>query len=64
LRVELVSELAHEDRAALEWHAEGMTPTGELVRMHGTNLVTVHKGRFVEFHAYWGTVTAPASAGG
>jgi ketosteroid isomerase-like protein len=56
LHVELVGDLADGDRAALEWRAEGSTPTGDPVRMHGANLVTVHEGRFTEFHAYWNAV--------
>jgi ketosteroid isomerase-like protein len=45
--------------AILDHFAENVrfvTPTGDAVRMHGADLVTVHEGRFTEFHAYWNTV--------
>lgn len=55
LRVDLVDEVAAGDRAAIEWTAQGLDPNGEPVLMHGTNVVTVHDGRFWEFRAYWGS---------
>jgi uncharacterized protein (TIGR02246 family) len=58
LQVDLVDEVAAGERAALEWRAEGRTPAGESVRMHGTNVVTVAGGRFTAFAAYWCTTTA------
>jgi uncharacterized protein (TIGR02246 family) len=60
LRVQLVDDLGHGDRAALEWRAEGRTPDGRSVRMHGTNLVSIRDGRFGEFRAYWCTRASSA----
>ncbi|MBV8933585.1 MAG: nuclear transport factor 2 family protein [Kutzneria sp.] len=58
LRVDLTGEIGAGDRAALEWRAEGRTPEGEAVRMHGTNVVAVADARFTEFRAYWCPTTA------
>jgi putative intracellular protease/amidase/ketosteroid isomerase-like protein len=57
LTVTLVDEISAGRRGTLEWRAEGRTPAGETVRMHGANAVTVADGRFTEFRAYW--CTAP-----
>jgi putative intracellular protease/amidase/ketosteroid isomerase-like protein len=54
LRVELVDSLESNGRAALEWLAEGVDQGGEPVRMRGTNVVEVARGRFTAFRAYWG----------
>jgi putative intracellular protease/amidase/ketosteroid isomerase-like protein len=58
LHVRLVDDLGEGDRAALEWRAEGGTPDGQAVHMHGTNLVSIRDGRFGEFRAYWCTSAA------
>jgi uncharacterized protein (TIGR02246 family) len=55
LHVQLVDALGQGDRAALEWRADGNTPDGQPVHMHGTNVVSISNGRFGEFHAYWCT---------
>ncbi|BCJ47273.1 hypothetical protein GCM10010168_71380 [Actinoplanes ianthinogenes] len=55
LQVDLVEDLSTGDRGALRWRADGRTPTGEPVSMHGVNVVTVAGGRFTDFHAYWCT---------
>jgi ketosteroid isomerase-like protein len=54
LHVEIVDAVEQGDRAALAWLAEGTDQDGAVVRMRGTNIVTVRDGRFAEFHAYWG----------
>lgn len=58
LHVELIDEFSTDGRGALEWRAEGHTPDDDVVRMRGTNVVTVADGRFTEFRAYWCTATA------
>jgi uncharacterized protein (TIGR02246 family) len=58
LRVTLVDALTVGNRGTTEWRAEGRTPQGKAVRMHGANVVTVEDGRFTEFHAYWCTTTS------
>jgi uncharacterized protein (TIGR02246 family) len=58
LQVDLVDEISIGDRGTLQWRAEARTPDGEIVRMHGANVVTVAEGRFTDFHAYWCTTTA------
>jgi uncharacterized protein (TIGR02246 family) len=60
LQVDLVTDLTVADQAALEWRAQGRNPTGDVVHMHGTNLVTVADGRFTRFQAYWCRTTATA----
>jgi len=55
LRVTLVDAWEMGERATLEWRAEGRTPDGEQVHMHGANVVAVEDGRFTEFRAYWCT---------
>jgi putative intracellular protease/amidase/ketosteroid isomerase-like protein len=61
LQVDLVDEVSVGDRGAAQWRAEARTPDGEIVRMHGANVVTVDDGRFTDFRAYWCTTTADRS---